>query len=265
MSVKTDRLKLWQGKLETEIEVSGGGPPLLWLHGPWGLRPDRDFLELLARRHTVYAPKHPGTSRGDPDAAHRLDGFFDLVVYYGELMDRLKLDAPVIAGHSFGGAVAAEIAATTPRRVKKLVLIDPVGLWRDDLPVQNWMVMPEEARARALFGDPQGAAAKRFFGFPEDAKDKLQAQIDFIWAQACTGKFVWPVPDKGLRKHLHRIAAPTLVIWGAADGVLAPAYADDFARAMASAKVERVDRAGHLPHLEAAETVARLIDNFTEA
>jgi pimeloyl-ACP methyl ester carboxylesterase len=260
-----ERLKLWQGKVETEIEVSGSGAPLVWLHGPWGLRPDRPFLELLSRRHKVYAPKHPGTSAGDPDAAHRLDGFFDLVVYYGELFDRLKLDAPALAGHSFGGAVAAEIAATLARGVKKLVLIDPVGLWRDERPVQNWMIMPEDVRARALFADPKGAAAQRFFGVPDDPKDRLQAQIDFIWAQACTGKFVWPVPDKGLSKRIHRIAAPTLVLWGEADGVIADAYADDFARPNTGARAERIERAGHLPHLEAPDAVARLIDQFMEA
>ena len=34
-------LKLWQGRIATELEVAGSGPPLLYLHGPWGLAPDR--------------------------------------------------------------------------------------------------------------------------------------------------------------------------------------------------------------------------------
>ena len=42
------RFKLWQGRIETEVEVSGQGPPLVWLHGPWGLNPDRSFVERLA-------------------------------------------------------------------------------------------------------------------------------------------------------------------------------------------------------------------------
>src|SRR5579872_5598802 len=130
-AVEERKLRVWQDKVETEIEVSGAGKPLVFLHGPWGLRGDRDFLAALATGYRVYAPKHPGTSRGDPNAVHQLDNFWDLVVYYGELFDRLKLDAPVLVGHSFGGLAAAEIAATTPARVEKLVLIDPVGLWRD--------------------------------------------------------------------------------------------------------------------------------------
>ena len=79
--------------------------------------------------------------------------------------------------------------------------------------------MPEEARAKALFADPAGPAARRFFGLPEDPKARIAAQVDFVWAQACTGKFVWPIPDKGLKKHIHRIAAPTLIVWGKADGI----------------------------------------------
>ena len=32
------RLKLWQNRVETEVEIAGRGPPLIYLHGPWGLR-----------------------------------------------------------------------------------------------------------------------------------------------------------------------------------------------------------------------------------
>ena len=67
------RVRLWQGKIDTEVEVAGSGPPLVFLHGPWGLPPNRGFLDLLALTHTVFAPKHPGTSRGDPEAVHQID------------------------------------------------------------------------------------------------------------------------------------------------------------------------------------------------
>jgi len=83
------KIKLWQGKIETEIAIFGSGPPLVFLHGPWGLRNDREFLDLLAHTHTVYAPKHPGTSDGDSEAVHQIDDWWDLIVYYGELFDRL--------------------------------------------------------------------------------------------------------------------------------------------------------------------------------
>ena len=256
------RLRLWQDRIETEIEIAGTGPPLVYLHGPWGLRPDRDFVARLAGTHTVYAPRHPGTTPGDPEAVHVLDSWLDLVVYYGELFDCLKLEQPAVVGHSFGGLVAAEIAAAAPRSVGRLVLIDPVGLWRDDLPVKNWMVLSDRERKPSLFADPDGAAAQRFFGVPSDAAERVDVLAQFIWAQACTGKFVWPVPDRGFKNRAHRIAAPTLVVWGKADKIIAPAYAEEFAKRIAGAKIELIEGAGHLPHLEQPDAVVRAVQKF---
>ena len=93
------KLRLWQDKIETEVAIFGSGPPLVFLHGSWGLRNDQEFLELLARTHTVYAPKHPGTSEGDSEAVHQIDDWWDLIVYHGELFDRLELKSPVLVGH----------------------------------------------------------------------------------------------------------------------------------------------------------------------
>jgi pimeloyl-ACP methyl ester carboxylesterase len=256
----TRKLGIWQGRIEAEVEIAGSGAPLVFLHGPWGLHGDRDFLDLLATGATVYAPKHPGTSRGDPDAVHQLDDWLDLVVYHGELLDRLGLEAPVVIGHSFGGMVACELAAAMAARVRKLVLIDPIGLWRDDLPVRNWMIASDEERRRMLFDDPRGEPAQRFFDLP--AEDRIEAQVGFIWSQACTGKFVWPIPDRGLKKRIHRIAAPTLILWGSSDGVIAPAYAQEFAQRIANSRAVLIEHAGHLPHLEQAAETARLVRDF---
>ena len=254
------RLSLWQGNVQAEVEVRGSGEPLVYLHGPWGLTADLPFVDLLARTNTVYAPRHPGTSAADPEAIHRIDSLHDLVVYYAEMFDQLELRSPPLVGHSFGGMVACEIAATMPGSVSRLVLIDPVGLWRDDTPVKNWMIFSEQERQTALFANPEAEGARRFFPVPGDT----DALADFIWSQACTGKFVWPIPDRGLSRRIHRITAPTLVIWGARDGVIADSYADEFASRIPGARVERIDGAGHLPHLEKPDAVAALIAEFVE-
>ena len=127
------------------------------------------------------------------------------------------------------------------------------------------MILPEDERRRALFADPAGEEAKQFFSVPADPDARVEAQAGLIWAQACTGKFVWPIPDKGLKKRIHRLAAPTLIVWGRADGVIPPAYAQEFARRIAHSRVELIDAAGHVPHLEQAEQVARLVRDFLAA
>ena len=256
------KLRLWQNRIETEVEVSGHGPPLVYLHGPWGLNPDRPFVARLADGNTVYAPKFPGTSPGDHQAIHALDSWLDLVVYHGELFEKLELGAHALVGHSFGGLVAAELAAAAPQWIGRLALIDPVGLWRDDLPVKNWMLLSPDARRRALFADPDGEVAKLFFDVPSDPAGRVDTLAQFIWAQACSGKFVWPIADRGFKNRIHRVAAPTLIIWGRADGIIDPAYAQEFANAIAGARVVLIDKAGHLPHLENPEAVGTLVRDF---
>jgi pimeloyl-ACP methyl ester carboxylesterase len=83
-----------------------------------------------------------------------------------------------------------------------------------------------------------------------------------VWSQVRTGKFVWPIPDKGLKKRIHRIAVPTLIIWGNADQVIAPAHAHEFAPWIDGARVELIERAGHLPHIERPNQVSRIVRDF---
>ena len=124
------------------------------------------------------------------------------------------------------------------------------------------MLLSTDARRRALFADPEGEAAQRFFDVPGDPAGRVDTLAQFIWAQACTGKFVWPIADRGFKNRIHRVAAPTLIVWGKADGIIEPAYAQEFAKSIAGARVELIDKAGHLPHLENSEAVGRTVRDF---
>ena len=48
------------------------------------------------------------------------------------LIKALKLEHPVIIGHSLGGSIAAVVAAQYPDIPKKVVIIDPPGLGQTD-------------------------------------------------------------------------------------------------------------------------------------
>jgi pimeloyl-ACP methyl ester carboxylesterase len=78
----------------------------------------------------------------------------------------------------------------------------------------------------------------------------------------CTGKFAWPIPEKGLRKRAHRIAAPTLVIWGKEDGLTKPVYAEEFKKLIAGARIEMVPNAAHMAPFEQPAAVAGLVRDF---
>ena len=262
------QISAWKQQVNTRVKIAGEGPPVVFVLGAYGLQWD-PFLDALAERFTVYAPEHPGTTAGAPDEIKPIDTLWDLVLYYYELFDALGLDSPAVIGHSFGGMVAAEVAATNPKRVSKLVLIDPVGLWRDDAPVRNWMATPMTDLPRYLFADVNSPAAQMMSAGasmmangaePSDAIIDMQVQM--MWSLACTGKFVWPIPDKGLKKRLHRIAAPTLIVHGKQDGIVPAVYAGEFASRISNARVEMIDGAGHLPHVEQRETTVALVREF---
>ena len=100
-------VEVWQGKVRIRVLSKGSGPALVFFHGPWGLQWD-PFLDELARNFTVYAPEHPGTTAETPEDVHHLDGMWDLVLCYDELLEALGLNGVALVGHSFGGMMACE-------------------------------------------------------------------------------------------------------------------------------------------------------------
>jgi pimeloyl-ACP methyl ester carboxylesterase len=254
-------VSLVQDRVRTKVREAGEGPPLVYLHGAGGLMWD-PLVESLTETHHLYAPMHPGTDGEHHDDIRELREIWDLVLYYAELFDELGLDRAVLVGHSIGAMVAAEIAATYPKFVEKLVLVSPLGLWRDDVPVGNPMMLDPMALVQATFADVDGPAAQAMIHQMTNMLDDPEAAVESWWTTACTGHFIWPLPDRGLGKRIHRITAPTLVIWGQQDGIISPIYAEEFGSRIANAQVEVLDGAAHVPQLEQPERVIELVRGF---
>lgn len=246
---------------EAKVRVGGTGSPVVYLHTAGGPRWDA-FLDALAEHHTVYAPDHPGTGATDRDSIYKVETLWDLVLIYDEILDALELSSAGIVGSSFGGMMACELAAHRPERVEKMVLIDPIGLWRDDTPVAPYMMLRQDKLIETLFSNLDAPQVKDFLAVPTDPKERAVAMADAIWAMGTTGKFVWPIPDKGLDKRLHRVTAPTLIVWGAEDRLISPVYAQEFANQIGNSRVELIDGAGHVPQWEQLEKVTPLVLKF---
>ena len=204
----------------------------------------------------------PGTVPGKKEAIREVADLWDLVLVYEETIRALNLDRPPVVGQSFGGMLACELAAHFPALFSRLVLLDPIGLWLDDHPVANWVAAAPDQLPALLFHDPDGDAARAMFTPPEDPDAAVAAIVGLTWAIGCTSKFVWPIPDKGLAKRIHRIVAPTLVIWGKQDALVSVAYAAEFGRLIADSRVEILDECGHIPQLEQPEQTMSLVSEF---
>ncbi len=260
--VQERTITVWQDRVRIRVLSKGRGPSLVFFHGPWGLTWD-PFLDELAQHFTVHAPEHPGTTPDAHDDVYHLDGLWDLVLCYDELMTALGIKSAVMVGHSFGGMVACELAAAYPDRTRRQALIAPLGFWRDPDRIVNWMMLEPGELRRHIFRDPECDAARQMFPRSDGHEaGAAAARVRMVWAMGTTGKFIWPIPDKGLKKRIHRVASPTLLVWGGEDRLIPPVYAEEFAGRLRDARVQIVGDAGHAPHLEQPATVARVVREF---
>ncbi|MGO9603570.1 MAG: alpha/beta fold hydrolase [Candidatus Binataceae bacterium] len=252
-------IELPGGFAANPVIVKGEGAHVVYFHGPFGQEWD-GFLDDLAAHRRVYAPAHAGAEETE-DLEH-LDGIPDLLLYYDDLFDRLGLGRVDLVGHSFGGMVAAEYAATFRDRVGKLVLIDAMGLWRDDAPVGDHLLVSPEKLVKLLFMDPSKPEVAAKLAMPKEREAMNAAIVQRFGALASTSHFIHPIPERGLKRRLRRIKAETLVLWGAQDALTPPVYANEFAKLIPNVRVQMVEKAGHVPQIEQRQVVSEHLIKF---
>ena len=249
---ETTILEIRNGDFRTEVARAGKGPPLLYLHGAVGQKGWAPFLERLSQTFTVYAPVMPGY--GSATGLEHLADLTDLTLYNLEVLNELGVTRAHIVGHFLGGMVAAEMAAASPSSVNRLVLVSPAGAWRDEEPVADLLALNAGELSERLTASPGGAAS--LDGLTEElTRDRMQ---DI----AAAGKFLWPLPDKGLSRRAYRIKASTLLLWGEQDRINPPSYASDFQGMIRRSEVATVADAGHLVMLERPEAFANAVTRF---
>lgn len=253
-------LELASGRRQV-VHRAGEGPPLLWLHSLYGFEPDDAVLAELARERTVIAPAAPGMT--DLTELDDIDDVHDLALHYDDLLDAVGLERVDVVGHSFGAMIGAELAAHFPRRVARLALLSPLGLWDDDEPIEDVFAVPYTDVAGLLFADPSNANLRA--QETESGERDIEAVVALAQAMTTVAKFLWPVPDKGLRKRLYRVSAPTLVVYGEKDAFVPPGYGERFAALLRDVRAELVSDAGHMIQREQPAAVAALLRGFLDS
>lgn len=262
-----ERRMIEVGGKQVRLLVGGDGPPLVYLHSAgadveWG-----EAHELLAAMHRVYAPAAPGFA--ESTGIEDVDGILDLVLHTVDLLDALDLRSVPLVGTSFGGWIAAEVAALYPERVSKLVLVDPVGVWLDAHPIGELFGTPPPELAKLLFHDLSHPIAAMMLAFTPEMVPHLPEEVVLpqLKAMEALAKVGWNpyLHDPKLAQRLRRVTAKTLILWGANDGIVDQAYAAYWQSRIGGSTVEILDGCGHLPPLErpadfATATLALLAD-----
>ncbi len=249
---ETINLELRGGDFHAEVATAGKGAPLLYLHGAVGQKGWAPFLDLLSQRFTVYAPLTPGY--GSATGLEHLADLTDLTLYHLELLHELGVTRAHVVGHFLGGMIASEMAAFSPSSIDRLVLVSPAGVWRDEEPVADLLALNANELSERLAATPGVAASL----------DGVAAELDRDRMQdiAAAGKFLWPLPDKGLNRRAYRIKASTLILWGEQDRINPPSYVDDFRKMITRSQTGTVANAGHLLMLEQPEAFANAVAAF---
>jgi pimeloyl-ACP methyl ester carboxylesterase len=232
-----------------ELVERGAGRPLLFLHAGEGLQPERPWLDLLARRFRVIAPHHPGWGNSPLiDGVGLVD---DLAYLYLDLTAELGLDDAVLVGACFGGWVAAELMVRSTARFAHLALAAPLGVkfaGREERDIADMHALPREQYLALAWADPANGEVD----FTRLSETELAAIAREREAFALYG---WKpyMHNPRLRRWLHRIDRPTLLLWGVEDRIVTPAYGENWCREIPGARLELIAGAGHFPHWEQPE------------
>jgi len=119
-----------------------------------------------------------------------------------------------------------------------------------------------EMLVRTLFSNFDAPPVQEFLKLPEDPAELVVRTADSVWSLGCTGKFVWPIPDKGLRKRMHRITAPTLIVWGDRDRLISVRDAAVFEQLIPDARKVIYEDTGHMAMLERPQAFNALLEQF---
>ena len=256
---------------KVHILESGSGAPLLYLHGFADVHAVKEgwlpFHETLAQRGRLIAPAHPGCAQ--TDEYNDLDTVEDVVFHYLEVFDALKLAQFDLVGACVGGWIAAEIAVRHPEKIRKLALIGAAGLFVQGALIGDifMMAQPEYGSSYAtlrqmLFSSADHPTALAMF---PDGKGELEDEVRRYQMLRFSSRIGFKPPyfyNYSLRNRLHRIASPTLILWGEHDHMVPRTHGETYAARIPNATVTIITGAGHSAQAEKPEETATLISDF---
>lgn len=245
--------------------------PVLLLHGTSASLHTWDgWVAELAARERVIRVDLPGFGLTGP-FPHDDYSIERYIEFIAALLDALELEQVIIAGNSFGGQVAWEVAASLPDRVAGLVLVDAAGypFVPESIPLAFQLarfpalrplierLLPRSVIRSSLenvYGDPglvDEALVDRYYELALRAGNRRALGLRFA--------HVMPTEERAAR--IRALQQPTLILWGGRDRLIPVASARRFAAEIGGSRLVVFADLGHVPHEEApAETVAAVED-----
>jgi pimeloyl-ACP methyl ester carboxylesterase len=288
-TIQSDWVQL--GSLRVHHTHGGRGSPVVFIHGlgSSGYMEWRFNLEAAADQHRVFAPDLPGFGRSEkPRARYGIPYFTRFIERY---MEERGLRSAAVVGASLGGRIALELALESPRLVRKLVLVNALGLGRPNVHVSYGLVTIPRV-GEALMNVVRGAlrwapsptirrVAARYAGASSDLTrtmdDAYLDNLRELYAAdgyhnaylATVRSLVTPKAVFGgqhdMTMRLNELKVPVQLIWGADDPLFPVAHAARAHSLIERSRLTVIEGAGHTPQAERPEEFNRVLHNFLDA
>ena len=237
-------------------------PAVVCLHGvtAHGLRFRRLAEERLAGSFRVLAPDLRGHGHSDPEPPWTFDTFVaDLL----ETLDGAGVSSAAWVGHSFGGRLALETAATAPERVERIALLDPA-----------FHILPHIALDRAetaggTFASPEEALAARLESDPDSPREFVEEDVDQHLERVSDGRYRFRYCRSTVASVFGELATqppppetvrvPLLIVHAPAFGLVR----EEHLAAYPDAEILAVP-GGHMVYWDAWEQTADAVERFLE-
>lgn len=261
----------------------GAGPDLVLIHGAGGNARDFTFalIDKLAERYRVTAFDRPGHGY-TPPAPGRVGAWVgdgespaEQAALLVGAAERIGIDAPVVLGQSFGGAVALAWAVEHPDRLSALVSVAGVANpWPGELD-RFYRVLGSRLGGAFLAPliaawVPDDTAADALTGIfaPQDPPEGYRGHIGVPLAIRTVTLRANARQVKGLRPHVVAISerhdtieVPVEIVHGTADSIVpVEIHSRPLVAQVAGAVLDELDGIGHMPHHVAEEAVVAAID-----
>jgi pimeloyl-ACP methyl ester carboxylesterase len=246
-----------------QVFHGGQGPTLLVLHDCEVMTEWHPYHAALATTFTVLAPSHPGFGASQRTAT--VEGIDDLAYLYLDFLASLESQPVDVLGLGLGGWIAAEMAVRCSHPLRRLVLADSVGIkvsGRTEVDIIETFILSRDQLLATGWHDPAlGAERMQLPGAPNLADEVL---LTLIRNREAAARLTWKpfMHNPALRRWLHRIRVPTLVLWGESDRIVRPDYGRALQQAIPGAQFQLLPAAGHYPYLERPDAFVAAVTAF---
>ena len=256
---------------QVHVVRSGSGEPLVLLHGfgssaySW-----RRVAAALADDYRLIAIDlngHGFTERARGAEAYTVAGQLSLIL---GVMDRLGVERAHLAGHSYGGALAANLAWRHPERVRSLTLVNsalPSYPWtRRNVAAAIPPLVYLYVRAKAISRDSVRAGLERSFAddgqITPEMVDAYHERVRIEGVSRAFRGLTRPTDEPRELPDLARLEVPVLMVWGDQDKLTQLEIAREVADILPDAELVVLDSVGHIPLEESPDELAELMRRF---